>query len=152
VASGGLPAVNGGFHQLMPGVIQHEEKSVRNEIINGDAYEILPTLPDRSFDTVILDPPYGMGIDKWDTSVDVAFFTEQVKRIGKEFYAVFGQMPYIAEWHNEANRYFSFIEDVSWVKRSPTIGGNYKNLRRGHEHVYIYAIGKNRNFYNVKGR
>jgi DNA modification methylase len=121
-----------------------------NQIIHGDSYDILPTLPDKSFDTIIIDPPYGMGIDTWDTPVDVAFFTEQIKRIGKEFYAVFGQMPYLDEWHDEAKRQgFHFLEHISWVKRhlSPSV-----RLSRTHEEIYIYAISKKRGFYQTSGR
>jgi DNA modification methylase len=31
-----------------------------NEIINGDAREVLPTLPDNSVDMIFTDPPYGI--------------------------------------------------------------------------------------------
>lgn len=121
-----------------------------NQIIHGDSYEILPTLPDKSFDAVIIDPPYGMGIDKWDKHVDVAFFTEQIKRIGKEFYAVFGVMPYLDEWHDEAKRQgFHFLEHISWVKRDGTPA---KRLYRNHEDIYIYAIAKRRTFYTNTGK
>lgn len=119
-------------------------------IIHGDAYELLPTIPDKSFDAVIIDPPYGMGIDTWDNKVDVAFFTEQFKRIGKEFYAVFGQMPYIRKWDREAEKHgFHFCEHVSWVKRSSM--PSYRLLKT-HEEIFIYAIGKLKKFYVTKGR
>lgn len=121
-----------------------------NQIIHGDAYEILPTIPDKSFDAIIIDPPYGMGIDTWDTPVDVAFFTEQIKRIGREFYAVFGQMPYIREWDRQAEKQgLKFLEHISWVKR------NYlpicNRLSRGHEEIFIYRIDKKAKFYHLKG-
>lgn len=120
-----------------------------NQILHGDSYEILPTLPDKSFDTVIIDPPYGMGIDTWDKPVDVAFFTEQIKRIGKEFYAVFGQMPYLREWDRQAeNAGFHFLEHISWVKRA----NNPSNrLSKTHEEILIYAVGSKRHFYKTKG-
>jgi site-specific DNA-methyltransferase (adenine-specific) len=120
-----------------------------NQIIHGDSYEIVPTLPDKSFDTVILDPNYGMGIDWWDTPLDVAFFTEQVERVGREFYAVFGQMPYIREWDREAEKQgFQFLEHISWIKRDGNPG---QRLTRTHEDIYIYAIGNNKKFYSTKG-
>jgi len=120
-----------------------------NQIIHGDSYEIVPTLPDKSFDSVILDPNYGMGIDWWDTPLDVAFFTEQVKRVGREFYAVFGQMPYIREWDREAEKQgFSFLEHISWIKRD---GNPSYRLTRTHEDVFVYAIGDKKEFYTTKG-
>jgi len=121
-----------------------------NQIIHGDSYKILPELPDKSFDTVIIDPPYGMGIDTWDKPVDVHFFTEQIKRIGKEFYAVFGQMPYLRKWDREAEKQgLHFLEHISWVKRSVTPSNR---LAKTHEEIFVYAIGKNRKFYKQKGR
>jgi len=133
------------------GVRRHtHRKHNMNEIIHGDSYEILPTLPDKSFDTVIIDPPYGMGIDTWDKPVDVAFFTEQAKRIGKEFYAVFGQMPYIREWDRQAEKAgFHFLEHISWVKRNQT---PQKRLCKSHEEIYIYCIGENKKFYSNQGK
>ncbi len=123
-----------------------------NQIIHGDSYKILPELPDKSFDTVIIDPPYGMGIDTWDKPVDVAFFTEQIKRIGKEFYAVFGQMPYIREWDRQAEKQgLHFLEHISWVKRMANTSGKNR-LSRGHEEVFIYAINSKRQFYKNKGK
>ncbi len=125
-------------------------KYAMNQILHDDSYEILPELPDKSFDTVIIDPPYGMGIDTWDKPVDVAFFTEQIKRIGKEFYAVFGQMPYIREWDRQAEKQgLHFLEHVSWVKRI-VLPNN--RLSRGHEEMFIYAIGHKKRFYSLKGR
>ena len=32
-------------------------------IYHGDCREILPTFPDKSFDLVLTDPPYGVGVD-----------------------------------------------------------------------------------------
>ncbi len=126
---------------------------MRNEIINGDSFEVLQQIEDKSFDAVIIDPPYGMGIDKWDTPLmpeEIAFFTEQVKRVGKEFYAVFGQMPYIREWDRQAEKQgLYFLEHVSWVKRNVT---QSKRLSKGHEECYIYAINDKRDFYKNLGR
>lgn len=34
-----------------------------NSIIHGDCVEILPQIPEASFDAVVTDPPYGLGID-----------------------------------------------------------------------------------------
>jgi len=122
-----------------------------NKILLGDSYEILPTLPDKSFDAVIIDPPYGMGIDEWDKPVDVVFFTEQIKRIGREFYAVFGQMPHIRAWDRQAEKSgLFFSEHISWVKRMATPNNQYK-LKRGHEEVFVYALGKTKKLYKTTG-
>jgi DNA modification methylase len=121
-----------------------------NQIIHADCFDVLPTLQDDAFDAVITDPPYGMGLDTWDKPVDIPAFIEQVKRVGREFFAVFGQMPYIAAWHQEAvNQGLHFMEHISWVKRNCT---PTRRLTRGHESIYIYAINGRREFYTKKGR
>lgn len=40
-----------------------------NQILNGDALKLLKTLPDNSVDSVVMDPPYGIGFmgKEWDT-------------------------------------------------------------------------------------
>ena len=35
-------------------------------VINADCLEYMKTLPDKSFDLVLTDPPYGIGIADWD--------------------------------------------------------------------------------------
>ena len=126
---------------------------MRHEMLHGDAYEELAHLADQSFDAVILDPPYGMGLDAWDEKLSperIAYITEHVQRIGKEFYAVFGQMPYLREWDRQAeNAGLHFLEHVTWVKRNMTPSAR---LGRTHEEIYIYAIGQRRQFYQTKGR
>ncbi|MCP4373327.1 MAG: hypothetical protein GY797_35290 [Deltaproteobacteria bacterium] len=122
-----------------------------NQIIHGDSYKILPELPDKSFDTVILDPPYGYKMDKWDNAVDVAFFTAQAKRICRNFFAVFGQMPYLREWdHNAMKQGFHFKSHITWVKRSVSPYG--AALKRSHEDIYIYTKQPVRKFYKTEGK
>lgn len=51
-----------------------------NKILHGDCLEVMKTFPDKSFDLVLTDPPYGIGIannpfrqrfekQKWDDEV-----------------------------------------------------------------------------------
>lgn len=121
-----------------------------NKIIHGDSYEILPTLPDKSFDAVIIDPPYGMGIDAWDTPVDTDLFVKELSRVGEKFLAIFGQMPYIDDWHDATKRNnLHFLEHITWVKRDGTPS---KRLYRNHEDIFVYALGKRRSFYKMTGR
>jgi ParB-like chromosome segregation protein Spo0J len=35
-----------------------------HEIIHGDAFDVLPTLPEKQYDAIICDPPYGIDADK----------------------------------------------------------------------------------------
>ena len=67
-----------------------------NQVIHGDRFEVLKDIPGGSIDAVITDPPYGIGLAKWDSVVDIPLFTKEVKRVTNGFYAFFGQMPTIA--------------------------------------------------------
>ena len=36
---------------------------MENQVLRGDCFDILPTLPQRCVQTVFVDPPYNIGID-----------------------------------------------------------------------------------------
>ena len=43
-----------------------------NQIICGDNSEVMADMPDNSIDTIITDPPYGLGFmgKEWDNRID----------------------------------------------------------------------------------
>lgn len=122
----------------------------KNITLYNDNWEnILPEFKDNSIDSVIIDPPYGMGLDTWDVKQDIPRLVKEVKRIGKDFFTFFGQMPYCLDWLNECKKQgLHYLEHISWVKRSsvPTC-----RLQRSFENIFIYSINKQKKFYNVKG-
>ena len=119
-------------------------------VICGDCMETIKGLPDGCIDLLVADPPYGMGLDVWDIKQDIPAFTKEAKRIlnPRGFYAFFGQMPYILDWCNEAQKAFKYREHISWVKRmiNPSI-----RLSRGHEEIMIYSTD-NAKFYETSGK
>ena len=120
-----------------------------NQIIHGDCFEVLKDIPDKSIDAVITDPPYGIGLAKWDTVVDIPLFTKEVKRVSSGFYAFFGQMPTMVNWINEANNEkLHYCEHISWIKRNIT---QSTRLMRGHESIFIYGAGDGKRFCRTKG-
>jgi DNA modification methylase len=76
-------------------------------LILGDCLEVMKTLPDKSVDAVITDPPYGIGKAEWDN----AFPTE---------------------WYGEASRVSPFtgiITDDFALKHSiPMVGEDYVGM------------------------
>lgn len=54
-----------------------------NKIHFGDCFDILPTLPDKSIDAIITDPPYNMTACKWDVKIDLELFFKEVLRVAK---------------------------------------------------------------------
>jgi site-specific DNA-methyltransferase (adenine-specific) len=123
---------------------------MESQFILGNCFDILPKLNKKSFDAIIIDPPYGIGVADWDKPIDIFTFTEQVARLGKDFYAFFGQMPTMIDWINAASRSkLKYREHITWVKRKTTPTGKL-SLNKGFENIFIYRH-KNKTFKKVKG-
>lgn len=56
----------------------------------GDCLEYMKTMPDKSVDAVITDPPYGVGIDDWDNIIPTIFFINECLRISDGLVLLFG--------------------------------------------------------------
>ncbi len=65
------------------------------KIIQGDCLEVMKTMPDKSFDLVLTDPPYGIGIaanpfrqkfekQDWDSAVPTKEYFDEIFRVSKE--------------------------------------------------------------------
>jgi site-specific DNA-methyltransferase (adenine-specific) len=118
-----------------------------NKITCGRWQDYADSIPDKSIDAIIVDPPYGIGMGEWDT-VDIAEYITFVNRVCKKFFAFFGQFPSINDWFNECKKFdFKYLEHVSWVKRTPSIS---KRLCRAHEEILIFGFG-NYKFEKTKG-
>lgn len=123
----------------------------KNQIIHGDCFEILKSIPDGSIDAVITDPPYGIGLAKWDTVIDIPLFTKEVKRVTNGFYSFFGQMPTMVNWINAANdERLPYCEHISWVKRA-NCATHPQCLNKSHESIVIYKLKKNNKFFITSG-
>lgn len=123
----------------------------KNQIIHGDCFEILKSIPDASIDAVITDPPYGIGLAKWDTVIDISLFTKEVKRVTNGFYSFFGQMPTMVNWINAANdERLHYCEHISWVKRA-NCATHPQCLNKSHESIVIYKLKKNNKFVITSG-
>ena len=114
-------------------------------IIQGDCLEVMKTMPDKSFDCVITDPPYGMkyesgwykngnphapivGDDRYPSELIPEF-----KRIARK--AVFS----FCRWDNLADveKPTSFIV---WVKNNHSAGDLYHAYARKWEGILFYPL------------
>lgn len=87
-------------------------------IIQGDCLEIMKSMPDKSFDCVITDPPYGLGQDK-DQKRKAGYQGKNQKGIRKDYG--------YSDWDKLPNKqYFNEIMRVS--KNQVIFGGNYFEL------------------------
>lgn len=122
-----------------------------NQIIHSDCFEVLKDIPDKSIDAVITDPPYGIGLAKWDTVVDIPLFTKEVKRVSNGFYAFFGQMPTMVNWINEANNEkLHYCDHISWVKRMEM--PCCPRLKRKHESIILYSKDSTIKYFKNTGK
>ena len=66
------------------------------KLYKGDCLEIMKTIPDKSIDAIITDPPYGTTVCKWDSVIDFKLMWEQLNRIIKANGAIvlFGSEPF----------------------------------------------------------
>jgi site-specific DNA-methyltransferase (adenine-specific) len=118
-----------------------------NTVLQGDCLELMKQLPDKSVDAVITDPPYGIGVSHWDKAIDIEAFTKEVKRVSRDFYCFFGQMPTVLNWINEANNQgLKYREHITWVKRNTV---PCARLSRCFESIFIY--GDRTKFYQTRG-
>jgi len=59
-----------------------------NQIIHGDCLEVMPTFPDKCFDMILCDLPYGTTACAWDVVIPFEPLWEQYKRIVKDNAAI----------------------------------------------------------------
>jgi site-specific DNA-methyltransferase (adenine-specific) len=69
-----------------------------NVILNGDCLEVLKTLPDNSVDSIVTDPPYGMGTRE-PTKEDIeAYLRGSTLDMGGDFMSYKWDIPSVPVW------------------------------------------------------
>lgn len=58
------------------------------QLLQGDCFEHLVSLPDKSVDLILTDPPYGTTHAKWDCVIDWARLWPELRRVAKDNAAV----------------------------------------------------------------
>ena len=54
------------------------------KLYNDDCLKILPTIPDKSIDLILTDPPYGTTQCKWDSVIPFEPMWNEIKRVIKD--------------------------------------------------------------------
>ena len=101
-------------------------EQMKNQVIMGDALELLKRLPDNSVDLAVYDLPYNIGKDTWDTIdnyfewvADIIKGTQRVLKDNGSFYFWHNDMMFISklmQWmENESD--FIFKQFIVWNKR-----------------------------------
>jgi site-specific DNA-methyltransferase (adenine-specific) len=106
---------------------------------NADCLTILPTIPDKSIDLVILDLPYGQTNCEWDIPIDLTALWVQLKRIAKPTTAFifFTTTKFGYKLIQSNEKWFRY--DIVWNK-SNTLGflNSHKMPLRSHEMIYVF--------------
>ena len=77
-------------------------KGKRMHLLLGDCLDKMKEFPDKSFDFVITDPPYGINAAHWDKETPLKIYFDEIFRISKE-QIIFG------------GNYFDLPKTESWV-------------------------------------
>lgn len=112
----------------------------------GDCLEVMKSIPDKSIDLVLTDPPYGTTACKWDTVIPFDPMWNEIKRIRKDKKAVvlFGIDPFSSLLR--LSNLSEFKYDWIWIKKRPSGVMNAK-LRpmSTHEVISVFSNGKTSN-------
>lgn len=116
---------------------------LQNQIILSDCLEILPQLPNDTFNAIITDPPYQYLKHKLDSPFDEeAFFRECHRILKKDSYLIFfGRGEAYFKWNYLCNKIgFKFKEEIIWDKKR--LSNPVLPIGRCHENITILAKGK----------
>lgn len=133
-------------------------------IIHGDCLEYMKTLPDKSIDLILTDPPYGINylspwtdnhsriendrLEDWQNMLPEMF--TQFKRIIVPNGVCCcccgggGKTPVTAIFTMEAIKYFQLVQTVVWVK---FIGLGWR-YRPAYENIVVLALNDDYNFFD----
>jgi DNA modification methylase len=96
-------------------------------LYNAEAIETLSKFPEKVFDSIITDPPYGTTACKWDSIIPFDKMWEQLKRIRKDNTSIilFGSEPFSSLLRSSNIKEYKY--DWYWKKHKPT---NFFQLKR----------------------
>lgn len=114
-------------------------------LLHGDCLELMKSIPDKSVDLVLADPPYGTTACKWDTVIPFEPMWKELKRIRKDNAAIvlFGSEPFSS--HLRMSNIKEFKYDWIWDKVNPSGFQLAKHVPlKQHEFVSV--------FYSLSGK
>ena len=109
------------------------------ELMHGDCLELMRTIPDKSVDMVLADPPYGTTACKWDSVIPFEPMWSQLKRVAKKNAAIalFGSEPFSSALRMSNIAMFKY--DWVWEKdrRTGYLHAKKRPLKI-HENVLVF--------------
>lgn len=128
------------------------------KLYNGDCLEVMRSIPDKSIDLIVCDPPFATTANEWDTLIDFKELWAQYERIIKDDRAIVlfgsGSFTYKLISSNEELYRYKWI----WYK---TKRGNFVNANNrpmtAYEEIMVFSKAstangsKNKMLYNPQG-
>ena len=109
------------------------------KLYNEDCFNIFPTIPNKSIDLILTDPPYGTTACKWDSIIPFEPMWKELKRIIKDnrCIALFGSEPFSSILRVSNLKGFKY--DWVWQKTRSTGNLNAKRMPlKIHEVVSVF--------------
>ena len=110
------------------------------ELLNGDCLEVMKSIPDKSIDMILTDPPYGISASKWDSVIPFAPMWKQLNRIIKDNGAIvlFGSEPFSSALRMSNIKNYKY--DWVWDKKLGTgfLNSKKQPLRRIENIIVFY--------------
>ena len=120
------------------------------KLLKGDCLELMKTIPDKSIDAIITDPPYGTTACKWDSVIPFDLMWEQLNRIIKPngVIILFGSEPFSSMLRTSNIKMYKY--DWYWLKNKPQGFLNAKKMPlKNYETISVFY--RNPPIYNPQG-
>ena len=109
-------------------------------LLNGDCLELMKTIPDKSIDMVLTDPPYGTTRNKWDSVIEMNDMWSELTRIVKDNAAIvlFSQQPFASVLVSTNLKMFRH----EWIWEKSRATGHLNSKRcpmKSHENIMVFS-------------
>ncbi|HUW43878.1 MAG TPA: DNA methyltransferase [Bacillota bacterium] len=134
--------------------IATQPKKLRGKIIQGDFFQEIENIPDKSIDLLFVDPPYNITAEEWDTFESRKAFREfnerwlnlvmpKVKDTGRVYICSSQIHKYSFYTILQANLFFGFNfgQEIIWYYRNNVTPHNQKIYKYAYEPIF-YLYGK----------
>lgn len=121
-------------------------KTKLGELILGDSLEYLKSIPDKSIDLILTDPPFNMTQNEWDIKIDWELFWNEINRIKKNEYTpivIFGDFPFSVDLINSNRKHYRYTWYIDKGRTTGFLNANRQPLKKiEHLHVFIEKCSK----------
>lgn len=119
-----------------------------NKVFNINCIEYMKSLPDKSIDLIIADPPYNKSVASWD-NIEINEYIEMLTDLAKETNRIlkedgsifiYNQQPMASLMFNIFYNELNYVDEIIWYYKNG--GGNPKNKCKN-VHQLLYWFSKN---------